>query len=463
MDIEEKIENVVSRVGEDETLDTIRAHLGEKDADKLTELVQEMTISDGLRYLLWLRDSEREEFLSLLPNDLSAELISNLPQEQAGDFVEALEEKTALNIIEGLDSDVQADVINELTSENADALLSQMDEEEADTIRTLAQYAEDTAGSLMKTDIFCFKETDTVGLILRTMAGEDDEFDRFRGQHPYVTDENGKLIGIISLRAMLSEKRSTKLQEVFSEVISVPVDMDLDDIEDIFIKKDFLCLPVVSPDMQLVGVVSRRKVQDAVYEKSESDNLKRHGVMGDELRSMPLFLRSRRRLAWLSANIILNIIAASVISSYEETLAAVIAIAIFLPMVSDMSGCSGNQAVAVSLRELALGTIKPIDMARVWSKEISIGVINGFVLGILIAIVAWAWKGNAYLGLVIGAALMINTIIAVSIGGVVPLLLKRVGQDPAAASGPLLTTITDMAGFFLVLSLATLMMPYLMN
>ena len=151
------------------------------------------------------------------------------------------------------------------------------------------------------------------------------------------------------------------------------------------------------------------------------------------------------------------------ISAYEDTLAAVIAIAVFLPMVSDMSGCSGNQAVGVTMRELSLGLVRPKDAMRVWMKEVSVGVINGIVLGILIGIVCWIWKGNPYLGLVIGLALALNTIIAVSIGGVVPLLLKRVGQDPAVASGPLLTTITDMAGFFLVLSLATLMMPLLID
>ena len=176
---------------------------------------------------------------------------------------------------------------------------------------------------------------------------------------------------------------------------------------------------------------------------------------------MPTFVRARRRLAWLSANIVLNIIAASVISAYEETLAAVIAIAVFLPMVSDMSGCSGNQAVGVSMRELSLGLIQPKDAFRVWRKEVSVGLVNGILLGLLIGAVAWVWKGNPWLGLVIGLALAANSVIAVSIGGVVPLILKHLKQDPAAASGPLLTTITDMAGFFLVLSLASLMMPLL--
>jgi magnesium transporter len=248
-----------------------------------------------------------------------------------------------------------------------------------------------------------------------------------------------------------------------TEAIAVQPTATMRELEDLFDDHPFLGIPVVDPMGVLIGVVSRAALADAMLERTESESLKLQGVIGDEVRSMPFVLRSRRRLSWLSANIVLNIIAASVISAYEETLAAVIAIAVFLPMVSDMSGCSGNQAVAVSLRELALGIVRPADLMWVWLKEISVGVVNGIVLGFLIGIVAWLWKGNPYLGVVIGAALALNTMIAVSIGGLVPLVLKRFGTDPAVASGPLLTTVTDMAGFFLVLSLATLMMPLLVS
>jgi magnesium transporter len=167
-------------------------------------------------------------------------------------------------------------------------------------------------------------------------------------------------------------------------------------------------------------------------------------------------------LSWLSINIALNIMAASVIAFYEDTLTAVIALAVFLPIVSDMSGCSGNQAVAVSMRELTLGAALPRDVLRVWRKEVTVGLINGLALGMLLGIAAWAWKGNVVLGLVVGAALAVNTVVAVSIGGTVPLILKRFTLDPAVASGPLLTTITDMCGFFLLLGLASLVLPAIM-
>ena len=288
----------------------------------------------------------------------------------------------------------------------------------------------------MLAEAFTFHADDTVGDVLqRVVAGEED-FERYRGQHPYVIDEAARPIGVASLRSLLTAGRRTFLKDIMVDPMVVPVDMPLADLEDIFEMHPFLGLPVVEADGRLVGVVSRTAVSDAAREHLEADALKRQGVVGDELRSMPLFLRSRRRLAWLSANIFLNILAATVIASYEETLAAVIAIAFFLPMVSDMSGCSGNQAVAVTMRELSLGLVRPIDVFRVWIKEASIGLINGAVLGVLIGVVAWLWMDNAVLGFVIGLALAINTVIAVSIGGIVPLVVKRMGQDPAAASGP---------------------------
>lgn len=439
----------------------IRAALAETDAGRLAKLLGPLPYSEALRELLSLSPDERDKVLKLVPSELAAELIEEAPDEMAADLVERLNPERAAEILEELDSDVQADVIGEMGDGNAEAVLSEMDAEEAADVRRLVAYDEDTAGGLMMAEVFQFSDSDNVGKVLRRIASDEDDFERYRGQHPYVTDVAGIPVGVLSLRGLLTAKRSASLTEIMTVPLTVDVRTPLARLEDIFSEHPFLGVPVTDDDGILVGVVSRTAVAEAVLERSESESLKRQGVVGDELRSMPIWLRSRRRLAWLSANIVLNVVAASVISAYEETLAAVIALAIFLPMVSDMSGCSGNQAVGVTMRELSLGLVRPIDAFRVWLKEISVGVINGIALGVLIGIVAWIWKGNPALGLVIGAALALNTMLAVSIGGVVPLMLKRIGQDPAAASGPLLTTITDMAGFFFVLSFATLMMPWL--
>ncbi|HBG98818.1 MAG: magnesium transporter [Rhodobacteraceae bacterium] len=439
----------------------IEQHLAAGDGAALTALLEPLPRSEALREVLNLSPDERDTLLSIVSTEFAAELIEEAPTELAGDLVARLDASRAATIVGELDSNLQADVIGELDAPEAEAILSRMDDADVADVRRLVDYDDDTAGGLMVAEAFTFGMKDTVGAVLRKLASDDDDFERYRGQHPYIVDAAGAPVGVVSLRGLLTSKRSAKLTEIMVTPLSVPATMPLDRLQDIFEEYPFLGLPVVEADGRLVGVVSRAAVDAAALERAGSESLKLQGVVGDELRSMPLWLRSRRRLAWLSANIVLNIIAASVISAYEETLAAVIAIAVFLPMVSDMSGCSGNQAVAVSMRELSLGLIRPVDAFRVWIKEASVGLINGAVLGLLIGVVAWVWKGNPYLGLVIGVALALNTLIAVSIGGVVPLLLKRMGQDPAVASGPLLTTITDMAGFFLVLSLASAMMPLL--
>lgn len=439
----------------------LRAAVAAGDAERLDAFFNRLSLSEALRELLELPSDDRRAVLTLISPEIAADLIEEAPHEIGADLMEDLETGRAVEIMDELDSDVQADLIGDMEAEEAEAILGQMDAEDAADVRRLSEYEDDTAGGLMMSEVFECADTMTVSDVIKVLAKDDEDVDRYRGQHPYIIDETGKLVGVVSLRGLLATKRTALLTTIMVEPMTVQPDTTLSDLEDIFDKYAFLGVPVVDADGRMLGVVSRDALSQALLERAESENLKLQGVVGDELRTMPTWLRSRRRLAWLSANIVLNMIAASVISAYEETLLAVIAIAVFLPMVSDMSGCSGNQAVGVTMRELSLGLVRPKDALKVWLKEISVGVINGIALGILIGIVASVWKGSPALGLVIGAALALNTMLAVSIGGVVPLLLKRIGQDPAVASGPLLTTVTDMAGFFFVLSLATLMMPWL--
>ena len=459
----ETSDDIHEDVGDLKTVrEQVKAALDAGDEQTLIDLLDPLPRSAALRQLLALDAVDRDQLLRILPVEVAAELVEEAPYEAATDLVERMEAGRAAEILDELSSDLQADLIGGIELAGAEAILAKFDPEDADDVRRLAEYDDETAGGLMVAEAFSFPDTATVGSVLRGMVSDDDDFERYRGQHPYVVDADNHPVGVVSLRGLLTAKRSEKLNSIMVAPLTVGVATTLDELQDLFDEHNFLGLPVVEEDGTLVGVVSRSAVDAAALERSESESLKRQGVVGDEVRAMPLWLRSRRRLAWLSANIVLNIIAASVISAYEETLAAVIAIAVFLPMVSDMSGCSGNQAVGVTMRELSLGIVQPKDAFRVWVKEISVGVINGLALGVLIGIVCWIWKGNPWLGVVIGTALAINTMIAVSIGGVVPLLLKKLNQDPAAASGPLLTTITDMAGFFLVLSMASLMMPLLL-
>lgn len=445
----------------DDLKESLQQAVEASDEQQLTDIVESVPSQELLHQVSLMAADDRGQLISTLSPETAADLIEDAPTDLAASIVENVDSNVAARIMEELHTDTQADIVQDIKEANAEAILSAMDAESAEDVRKLSQYDPDTAGGLMELEVFSFYLNQTIGDVFKRLIEGHDEFERYRGQHPYIIDNAGKLVGVVSLRDMLRSKRATPLADIMSSPITVLPETGHDTLATMFDEYPFLGIPVVDRAGILLGVVSRTQFAEAELQRAEQQSMSMQRT-SEELRSMPLLLRSRRRLAWLSSNIVLNIIAASVISAYEETIAAVIAIAVFLPMVSDMSGCSGNQAVGVSMRELTLGLTKPRDLFHVLKKEFSVGIINGIVLGILIGVVAWIWKDNAYLGVVIGMALALNTLVAVSIGGTVPLILKRFGIDPAVASGPLLTTVTDMAGFFLVLSLATVFMSQLL-
>lgn len=431
------------------------------DAGGLEAYVAAIGPAETFRALLRLSGEEREAVLTTLSPEEAAGLIEEIPEEHAADLIEELPVHDAASILNEMESDEQVDVLANLDADDAEAILSRMAPEEAADARARLPYARDVAGGLMMTEYLAYPETARVRDVIEDLDRRVEE-GLDENVHAYVTSATGLLLGQLDLRDIVLARRDTLLADVLQASPSVDVQTALDDLDRFFERNPHFAVPVVDAHRRLVGIVLRKDVDDALSARAEHDYMKMKGIVGgDEIRSLPVVVRSRRRLSWLSVNILLNIVAASVIAAYESTLSAAIALAVFLPIVSDMSGCSGNQAVAVSIRELSLGITKPFELLRVWLQEIKVGVINGVVLGALLALAAILWKGNPWLGAVVGAALAANTVVAVSIGGTVPLLLKRFRFDPATASGPVLTTVTDMCGFFLVLSLATMMLPRL--
>ena len=431
--------------------------IGEGDADACAGWLDSAERLDAVHTLTRLTDNERGQLLRLLEPAAAAEVVEQLPESQAIESIERLDAGTAARIIEELPSDDQADIVHELGATEAAAILDALDPVEAAEVRRLAEYDDHVAGGLMITELLSFRIGTTVRDVLRDLDERAEEYSGFNIQYTYVVGVDGALLGVLPLRELLLAPRSRLVEDLMIADPAYLCDTtSLPEIVSKFGDEPFLGLPVVDSEGRLVGVVERRAIQDAIAADADARYLQSQGIVGgEELRSMPLFLRSRRRLAWLSVNILLNILAASIIAMHQTTLEAVIALAVFLPIISDMSGCSGNQAVAVTMRELTLGVVRPADVFSVLLKELSVGLFNGLALGLLIGAVALAWKGNVYLGAVVGAALAINTMIAVAIGGTVPLVLKRFKMDPALASGPILTTMTDMCGFLLVLSLAS--------
>jgi magnesium transporter len=442
---------------------TLEALINLSDRSRLDTFLEDLATVDLTRAFSRLDKDGQIRLLEIIGYEKSAGLIAKISDVGVPNIFAQLPQAQAVPIVEEMPSDRQADVLQKLNEDYAESILQDMEAVSAQKIRQLMRYPENTAGGLMITEYLHYTGQQRIKDVLDDLQRHSEIYSDFDVQYVYVVSDSGKLVGVLRLRDLLLTPKDKPIIEIMiKKPLKVEVDASLQALRDFFRQYSFLAAPVTDSQGNLVGVVRSSSVRDAANKQNNQLFLKFAGIVGgEEFRTMSLFRRSSRRLSWLSINIILNIIAASVIALYQDTLEKAIVLAVFLPIISDMSGCSGNQAVAVSIRELTLGLVRPREILRVLSKESAIGIINGIVLGCLLGGAALLWKGNPYLGLVVGAALAANTFVAVSFGGLVPLMLRGMRTDPALASGPLLTTITDMCGFFFVLSFASFMLPKL--
>ncbi len=420
------------------------------------KFLDELGKSERILVMSRLDDEHRTQILTRINPELAAELMEDLDDGQAADIIEELTAPQAAAIIDEMSSDGQADVLGQMEDEKAEAILQEMDPEEAEDARLILEFPADSAGGMMITEYLAYPEYFKTIDVINDLKQFGDKYNDYEVQYTYIIDEHGKLTGVLPIRnLLLSGYEESICALMIPTPISVTADTHLDEIKEIFEENNFIAVPVTDNSRELIGIVMRRDVLEALDARDNRVFLNFTGIVGgEESRSMPLLQRSFRRLSWLSVNICLNFVSASVIAFNQDTLAAAITLAVFLPIISDLSGSTGNQAVAVSIRELSLGMLKPHEIMRVLAKEAGVGLINGIILGTIIGIVALIWKGNIFLGLVVGGSLAINSILAVCLGGSIPLILRSMKIDPALASSPLLTTFTDTCGFFLVLQLA---------
>ncbi len=437
--------------------------LESRDGDRLHEFLEQIGPAETARAISRLEPEYQSRLLLLLEPADAADLIEDIPDVQAVDLIEDLEPARAAAIVDEMDSDRQADLLSELSDAGAEAILQEMTPAEAEDARELMAHAGDTAGGIMVKEYLAYARGQRVSAVLADLSANREKYTSYDVQYIFVIDERGRLVGVLRMRDLLFAERGSALEQVMlREPLTLPVTAPVAEIVEFFDKHRLYGVPVVDDEKRLVGVVLPEDVEEATRDQSDRAFLRVTGIVGgEEIRTLPLLLRSRRRLSWLVINIALNVVAASVIALYQDTLQAVIALAVFLPIISDMSGCAGNQAIAVSVRELSLGLVRPEEFRHVFLKESSLGLLNGLCLGALLGGAAMLWQGNPWLGLVVGGALAANSLVSVCLGGFLPLALKRVGLDPALVSGPLLTTVTDMCGFFLVLASATLLLPKL--
>ncbi len=435
------------------------------DHDTVASFVAEIPPVEVARIMARLPEPKRQALLHILTPDEAGDIIEAVPESQAKDLLREMDSGKAASILHELPDELAADLLNEIEPGEADAIYESLPDDEAERTRALASYDSDSAGGLMSNTYLSFRGSQTVSEVIENLRENSELYQDYTVQYAYVVDAKDHLRGVLRLRDLLLANRATQVSEMMiPSPTSLPGTAGLEEMAGFFDDHSFLGVPIVESEENpvLIGVLDEKSVRSASEKQARSTFLKLSGIIGgEELRSVPLHIRSLRRLSFLAPNILLNLIAASVIAQFQETLQAAIILAVFLPIISDMSGCSGGQAVAVSIRELTLGLLRPTEFLHVIMKEGAIGIVNGIVLGTVLGGIAAVWQGNPWLALVVGVSLAANTLVSVVLGGMIPLVLRKMKLDPALASGPILTTVTDMCGFFLVLSIASALLEKL--
>ncbi|HEY5803402.1 MAG TPA: magnesium transporter [Lysobacter sp.] len=356
-----------------------------------------------------------------------------------------------------LDIDDLADLVEDLPDTVIDEVLKSMDRENRERLEQVLSYPEDTAGRLMNPDVVTVRTDTTVDVVLRYL--------RLRGElpehtdHLYVVSRRHQYLGRLALAALLTHEPGTPINKLIDdEQAAIDVEESANEVARKFSDHDWLSAPVVDDNNILLGRITIDDVVDIIRNQAEHQALSAAGLDEDEDLFSPVWRAMRRRLIWLSINLGTAFLAASVVGEFADTIDRLVALAVLMPIVAGMGGNAGTQVLALMVRGLALGQVGAANVRTLLWKEARVALLNGLVLGALLALIVLLWFHSVGLSLVIGVALTLNLLFAAVAGVLVPVTLKRVGFDPALASGIFLTTVTDVMGFFTFLGLATLVL-----
>ncbi|WP_394249401.1 magnesium transporter [Vibrio profundi] len=418
--------------------------------------LQDMEPEDIAHLLEASPRKSREVLWQLTDPEDYGEILDELNEDVKDALVSKMAPETLAEATEGMETDDVAYVLRSLPDDVSREVLSQMDSADRVLVETALSYPEDSAGALMNTDVVTIRGDVDIDVVLRYM--------RMRGELPeatdtlYVIDEESRLIGNLSLTALITTQPDVPVTEVMDNADeAIAVETSASDIASLFERRNWVSAPVVDENQHLVGRITIDDVVDVIREDAEHSMMSMAGMDDDEDTFAPVVKSARRRSVWLGANVLAALAAASVSNMFEATLDQMAAIAVLMTIVPSMGGVAGNQTVALVIRGLALGHIGDSNKRELLLKEAAIGFLNGILWACIIGGIVVAWKGNWILGGIISAAMMTNLIVAGIAGVTIPVMLKKMNIDPALAGGMALTTITDVIGLSVFLGLATIL------
>ncbi|HVU64874.1 MAG TPA: magnesium transporter [Phycisphaerales bacterium] len=441
-------------------LEAIREAAVSGDAARAAELVAKSRLEPTeLRAVFGGMSTETAAgVLAQISDAAASETLLLLPPEQASAMLAELAPSRAAGLLASLPSDERADLLAVIESPKREAIASELPAPMRSESARLLQYPPDTAGGLMETEMLAHSASSTVRDVIRDLRANQQRYAALGVQYLYIVDEARRLVGVAPTRDLLLAPEDARLDSMArGEPVFVRDTASTQELADLFDTHSFLGVPVVEASGVLLGTVNRGDVTDSEQHQTEEQYRRSQGIVGgEELRSMPVMLRLRRRAAWLGVNLVLSLGGAGIIALRQGALAKALIAAAVLPVISATSGNAAMQAAAVSIRELTLGVLDPGAWRRVLWHEVILASMLALPLGLAIAVLARSWGAPGAIGVAVGTAMAANTLVAVGIGAICPLVLRRRRIDPALASGPISTTIADITGFGLTLTLVSL-------
>lgn len=433
----------LSALLEQGTLSEVREQLSELHAAEIASLIE--SLPPDSRVTIW----------ELIPSDTTGDVLLHVNDEVRSELIRITDKQDLVAATENLDTDDLADIIPDLPYIVSREVLESMEQQDRQRLEAVLSYPEDTAGGLMNIDTITIRADISLETVLRYL--------RFKTEIPQstdnliVVDRKDTYLGVLSLNKLLTNDPGLTVNDIMdTHVRAIPAEMSAKEVASMFEKRDLISAPVIDETNRLIGRITIDDVVDVIRDEADHSFMRMAGLNEEDDMFAPVVVSSRRRTVWLGVNLITALMASWVIGQFDQAIEKLVALAILMPIVASMGGIAGGQTLTLVIRGIALDKIGESNARHLLLKELSVGALNGAIWSLIIAGITIYWFNDFQLGMIIALAILINLIVAALAGATIPLILKKLRIDPAIAGNVVLTTITDVIGFFTFLGLAAL-------
>ena len=429
-----------------------------EDKAKLSELMEPLHAADIADLLEQINAFDRSRLIRLYDREFDGDILSELDESIREEVIGVLTPQVLAEAVRDLDSDDVVDLVEDLRETQQEAILEVLEDADRAAVEQALSYPEFSAGRLMQREVVMAPEHWTVGEAIDYLRSSDPGALPDQFYHLVLVDPRLHPIGNVTLGKIMRSKREVLLASIVEDVFQIiPADQDEGDVAYAFNQYHLISAPVVDGEGRLIGLITIDDAMAVLDDEHEEDIMRLAGV-GEGSLSDRVIETTKQRMPWLVVNLITSIAASMVIAQFEMVITQIVALAVLMPIVASMGGNAGTQSLTVAVRAIATKDLTSANVWRVLRREVLVGLVNGLIFAIVMAVVGIIWFGSSMLGAVIAAALIVNMVVAGFAGTVIPVLLERWGVDPALASGAFVTTVTDIVGFFAFLGLAAMIL-----